>query len=101
MTNTKDIIDYISITQPQIQKKAELESERNAVLSTLNDKLNTLQKQGYLMPHEKDRILKEANANLSSIVKNLDIPMYNKPIVNSNPMKQSSTVDSFDIYLRS
>ena len=53
------------------------------------------------MPHEKDRILKEANANLSSIVKNLDIPMYNKPIVNSNPMKQGSTVDSFDIYLRS
>ena len=37
MTNTKDIIDYISITQPQIQKKAELESERIAVLSTLND----------------------------------------------------------------
>ena len=99
--DSKDVINYISVTQPQIQKKAELESERQCVLTALSDKLNTLQKQGYLTLHEKERILKEANGNLSSIIKNLDVPTYNKPVVNKNQPTQSSTFDSFDYFLRS
>lgn len=68
------ILEYISITQPRIEKYAMLQGK---FMKALHTKLDTLQKIGGISKEKSDAIMKEAASDPSTIFNHLSLPSYN------------------------
>lgn len=71
------IVEYISITQPLLEKSA---SHEEAFLGALRSKLDNLTKCGNLSFVEANKIYKEATVNPGSVFKYLDVPYMATPM---------------------
>ncbi len=67
------IIDYMSITQPALDKYAKQEK---TFMGALQTKMSSLVKAGSIKETEANRIIKEAKANPASIFNHLDVQTF-------------------------